>query len=63
MNVIFEKISEDYDNQMPKSKKLYWEACICQSENLNRLVREEHFEYYKISQSIKRVKRRLAIQR
>ena len=59
MNIIYEKISEDYDYQMPKSKKLFWEASICKSQILSEFVCEQQFEYYKISQSIKRVKRRI----
>lgn len=58
---INENISEYYDNEMSLPKKINLEARMAKSEILSDYCSEIYFNYYKISQSILRVKHKMLI--
>ena len=52
--------SEYFDNEISLSKRLNYEAEMLNRINLKEYMQSKYFDYYQISKSIRKIKRRLS---
>ena len=53
-------VSEYFDSEISLSKRLNYEAEMLNRINLKEYMQSKYFDYYQISKSIRKIKRRLS---